>query len=96
MKKAVIFHKPIHPKDTETQTVGCRLTNPNTCGKNRLPTVCAFSRSDGICSDPPKTWPAQFKRLKYGDLRIAAEEKDAENLQITHSRSLHKDRSSQD
>ena len=80
MSKESILRKPLHPKDTETQTVGCRHANPNTCGRNRLPKVCAFSRSDGICTDPPKTWHGHFKRLKSGDQRVVPEEMKAENL----------------
>lgn len=64
MRNGQAFHAPLKPKDTETQTVGCRHTNPDICAKNRLPKVCAFVRGDGICLAPPQSWPKQFKVLR--------------------------------
>ncbi len=55
---------PLHPKDTVKQTIGCRHTQPEVCGKNSMPKVCAFVRQDGMCLSPPKSWPMQFKKLK--------------------------------
>jgi len=54
---------PLHAGDTATQTVGCRRSNPGTCMKHSLRAVCAFVRVDGICLEPPKTWPRTFRRL---------------------------------
>lgn len=58
-----LFHSPLHPQDSETQTVGCRHTNPAICGKNGMPKVCALVRADGMCLAPPMSWPKQFKKL---------------------------------
>ncbi len=55
---------PLHSEDSETQTVGCRHTNPDICAKNQMPDVCAFARSDRMCFAPPKSWPQQFRILK--------------------------------
>ncbi|WP_134082118.1 hypothetical protein [Thiohalophilus thiocyanatoxydans] len=57
------FHAPLNDEDTETQTVGCRHTNPNICSKNMMPNVCAFSREDGICKSPPASWKKQYQKL---------------------------------
>jgi hypothetical protein len=64
MRNEAAFHAPLNPNDTETQTVGCRHTNPDICAKNGLPKVCALVRADKLCFAPPRTWPAQFKKLK--------------------------------
>lgn len=66
MRNAKAFHVPLDPLDTEKQTYGCRHTNPDICGKNGLPKVCALVRTDKMCSAPPMTWPKQFKKLKQG------------------------------
>jgi hypothetical protein len=63
-KQQGVFHAPLKPKDTATQTKGCRHTNPSICGSNSLPEVCAFVREDEMCLKPPKSWPKQFERLK--------------------------------
>jgi hypothetical protein len=66
-KKALnIFHAPLKEGDTETQTVGCRHTNPDICSSHSLLRVCAFSRADGMCLKPPSSWLKQFKKLKEG------------------------------
>ncbi len=57
------YYAPLQVGDTEIQTVGCRIRNPFTCGKNSLQDVCAFVRDDGICFSPPNSWPKQFKLL---------------------------------
>ena len=31
---------PLHEKDTETQTYGCRQRNPDICGNNMMPGIC--------------------------------------------------------
>lgn len=58
------FHAPVQPRDTETATEGCRHTNPDICAKHSLEGVCAFVRSDGICTSPPASWRKQFLKLK--------------------------------
>lgn len=66
MKNAAAFHAPLHPKDTEKQTFGCRHTQPDICAKNRMPRKCAFVNTDGMCYAPPTSWPRQFQKLKAG------------------------------
>ena len=46
------FDAPLNKKDTEAQTYGCRQNNPNICGNNSLPGVCAFVCDDCICKKP--------------------------------------------
>lgn len=55
---------PLHALDSETQTFGCRHAHAEFCGKNRLPKVCAFVRTDKICLAPPANWVKQFRKLK--------------------------------
>jgi hypothetical protein len=62
-EQAERFHAPLQPGDTEAKTVGCRHTNPDICGKNGMD-VCAFVRADGVCHAPPRSWSAQFLRLR--------------------------------
>jgi len=57
-------HAPLHRKDTEKQTAGCRHTQPAVCTKNSMPKVCAFVRQDDMCLSPPKSWAKHFKALK--------------------------------
>jgi hypothetical protein len=64
MNKPSAFHAPLHPLDTETQTLGCRHSTPDFCSKNRLPKVCALNRPDKMCFAPPSSWPKQFKKLQ--------------------------------
>ena len=64
MNNAAAFHAPLHPLDSETQTLGCRYTNPDFCAKNRLPKVCALVRADKRCFAPPHFWHKQFKKLQ--------------------------------
>jgi hypothetical protein len=70
-KQQSIFHAPLKPKDTATQTEGCRHTHPDICAKKSLQNVCAFVRADEICVKPPSSWPKQFERLKAGARRKA-------------------------
>lgn len=58
------FHEPLKPGDNAEKTVGCRHTQPEICGKNRMPKVCAFVRDDGVCLAPPASWKKQFLKLK--------------------------------
>ena len=59
-----IFHASLKPLDSESQTQGCRHTNPDVCANHSLPQKCAFVREDGICFLPPKSWPKQYRQLK--------------------------------
>ena len=43
---SIPFNAPLHSQDTELQTHGCRANNPDICGNNGLPNVCAFSLED--------------------------------------------------
>ena len=55
---------PLHKEDTETQTFGCRHTNPDICSNNSLPGICAFTSDDYICKRPPRSWKRIFEELK--------------------------------
>lgn len=50
--------------DSETQTFGCRHTNPDICGSCYLPNICAFCSKDSICRKPSKKWKEAYKKLK--------------------------------
>lgn len=63
MKNEGAFHKPLHVKDTEAQTYGCRYSNPDICKRNRIPKVCAFARDDNMCLSPSSSWKKQFRKL---------------------------------
>jgi hypothetical protein len=63
-KQQCIFHAPLKPKDSATQTEGCRHTNPDICASHSVPKVCAFARADAMYLKPPISWPKQFERLK--------------------------------
>ena len=54
---------PLQPGDRADRTVGCRQSQPSCCGRNFLPSVCAFARPDGICLAPPRSWKKQFAVL---------------------------------
>ena len=64
MRQADRFHLPLQNGDSESQTVGCRHTNPDACARRSLRTVCAFVRDDGICREPAKSWPRQYRKLR--------------------------------
>ena len=55
---------PLRDGDTETQTVGCRHTNPDICAKNGLHGKCAFANKDNICFTPPASWKKKYINLK--------------------------------
>ena len=59
-----IFHASLKPLDSESQTQGCRRTNPDICANHSLPQKCAFVSEDGICFLPPKSWPKQYRQLR--------------------------------
>ena len=46
---SIPFNAPLNSQDTEQQTYGCRANNPDICGNNGLPNICAFSSTDCIC-----------------------------------------------
>ena len=58
------FNAPLHPQDTEVSTYGCRQNNPDICGNNGVPGVCAFASDDRICKKPSRAWKKQFQKLK--------------------------------
>ncbi len=58
------FNAPINDKDTESQTYGCRQNNPDICGNNGMPNICAFVCDDGICKKPSRAWKRQYQKLK--------------------------------
>ena len=58
------FDAPLNEKDTESQTYGCLQNNPNICGNNSLPGVCAFICEDNICKKPSRAWKKQYEKLK--------------------------------
>ena len=60
----IAFNAPLHPLDTESETFGCRQTNPDICGNNGLPGICAFAADDCICRKPSRAWKKQFQKLK--------------------------------
>ena len=65
-KKEILvpFIAPLNADDTETQTYGCRQNNPDICGKNCMPDICAFVRKDNICKSPSRAWKRQYLQLK--------------------------------
>ena len=63
MSRDSVFWQPLAPGDTSTETIGCRHTNPDICGKNGLYAVCAFIRDDGMCLQPPRSWAKQYQKL---------------------------------
>ena len=60
----IAFNAPLHPLDSETETFGCRQNNPDICGNNGLPGICAFATDDCICRKPSRAWKKQFHKLK--------------------------------
>ena len=64
------FHAPLKLNDTETQTVGCRHTDPDICSRNMMPKKCAYARDDGICMEPPISWKKQYQKLKNLDKNV--------------------------
>ena len=54
---------PLQPGDRVDRTVGCRQSQPSCCGRNSLPTVCAFAREDEMCLAPPTSWKKRFAEL---------------------------------
>lgn len=54
---------PLYTQDTETQTYGCRHTNPDICSSNSLDGTCAFITKDNICTKPPRSWKNIYRKL---------------------------------
>ena len=59
----VPFHANLRDQDSESQTYGCRHSNPDICGSNQLLGVCALVSDDHICRKPSKAWKKQFNKL---------------------------------
>lgn len=64
MRNKNTFNAPLQSGDSETQTVGCRHTNPGICAKHSVPGKCAFTSKDNVCLTPPASWPKKFKKLQ--------------------------------
>lgn len=64
LSKAVLQKAPLHVQDTESQTFGCRHSNPGFCGFNSMMKACAFVREDHICKRPPRSWKKLYTKLK--------------------------------
>ena len=60
----ISFNAPLNDLDTETQTYGCRQNNPDICGNNGMPDICAFVCEDGICRKLSRAWKRQYQKLK--------------------------------
>ena len=60
----VPFAAPLNELDTEMQTYGCRVSNPDICANNSVQGVCAFTSDDCICHKPSRAWKKQFNKLK--------------------------------
>jgi hypothetical protein len=58
------FSDPLNEQDTATQTYGCRQNNPDICGSNGLPNICAFCRDDNMCQRPSRAWKKKYEELK--------------------------------
>ena len=63
-QKNIDFNEPLNELDTETETYGCRHTNPSICKWNSLPNACAFVKEDNICLKPSMAWKKQYQKLK--------------------------------
>jgi hypothetical protein len=56
--------RPLDPRETELQTVGCRHSTPEICKNNRTEKKCAFVRPDNVCVMPPRDWKKMYLKLK--------------------------------
>ena len=61
--KNLAFADPLRDGDTLEQTIGCRHSKPQLCGKALLTNVCAYVRKDGVCTAPPRSWERLYARL---------------------------------
>ncbi len=57
------IHDPLHEKDTETQTYGCRCNNPDICVNCGLAT-CGLYNESHICTTPSRAWKKVFLEKK--------------------------------
>lgn len=55
--------RPLVSGDTDTQTMGCRHSNPDICAKNSMPGICAFVSDDNVCHAPPASWRKLYLKL---------------------------------
>ena len=60
----ISFNAPLNDLDTKTQTYGCRQNNPDICGNNGMPDICAFVCEEGIFRKPSRAWKRQYQKLK--------------------------------
>jgi hypothetical protein len=69
MKKKLIFsqQEPLHSLDSESQTYGCRQTNPEICKFNSVPNICAFVTEDNVCRHPSRAWAKKYLELRSMD-----------------------------
>lgn len=51
---------PLNDGDTESQTYGCRATNPDICKNCYIEGICAFTSSDQICKAPSFKWKKYY------------------------------------
>ena len=58
------FNVLFNSLDSSTQTYGCRQNNPDICGNNGLPGICAYASEDHICRKPSRAWKKQYDKLK--------------------------------
>jgi len=56
--------RPLSELDSETQTEGCRHSNPDICKNHSTPKKCAFVRDDNICLMPPVSWKKLMRDLQ--------------------------------
>ena len=61
------IRSPLNKMDTEKQTFGCRLANPDICGYCYIEGVCAFASKDSICKHPSAKWKKIYLELKEGN-----------------------------
>jgi hypothetical protein len=61
----ISFHAPLHEKDSEIQTYGCRKQQPDICRYNSAVGVCAFATTDNICRTPSQAWKRQYSLLLH-------------------------------
>lgn len=55
---------PLNPKDTESQTYGCRANNPDICKNCYVEGICAFVSDDKVCKRPSVKWKKYYLQLK--------------------------------
>ncbi len=58
------FKEALRKEDSETQTYGCRVNNPDICRYYMLDSVCAYARENHICLQPSRAWKRMYMKLK--------------------------------